>query len=343
MKVASAYTLKQVAEYLQADLIGDAQLILTGLATLQDATPKDLSFLANPAYRKYLATSKAGAVILNPDMAAQFSGNVIVVANPYLAYAKISHLFDSSRQFETGIHPSAVVHHTVELADSVYIGPNVVIESGVTIGEHAVIESGSVVGRDSLIGAYTHISRNVTICYGVTVGERVIIHSGAVIGADGFGFAPEQHQWQKIAQLGSVIIGDDVEIGANTAIDRGALSDTIIGNGVKLDNLIQIAHNVVIGENTAIAGCVGISGSTTVGKNCTIAGGSGLAGHLKITDNVHITAMTLVTKSIDQPGTYSSGAGTSMPAAQWKKQVVRIRQLDELAKRIHQLEKRNEH
>ncbi|WP_163835000.1 UDP-3-O-(3-hydroxymyristoyl)glucosamine N-acyltransferase [Spartinivicinus ruber] len=332
------FSLRAIADHLEAELQGDPNYLVSGIATIQQATAKDLSFLANPAYKKYLIDSQAGAILLTPDEASDFQGNALVLDNPYLGYAKISHWFSSQTQPLGYIHPSAVIAETATVAKSASIGANVVVEADADIGENVVIGPGSVVGQASKIGVGSCLAANVTVCRGVFVGERVTIHSGAVIGADGFGFAHYKSEWHKIAQLGGVIIGNDTEIGANTTIDRGALDNTVIGCGVKLDNLIQIAHNVVIGDNTAVAGCVGISGSTKVGKNCTIAGGSGLAGHLTIADNVHITAMALVTKSIREPGSYSSGAGSSMPTAEWKKLVVRYRQLDKLAKRIKTLE-----
>ncbi|MDE1460390.1 UDP-3-O-(3-hydroxymyristoyl)glucosamine N-acyltransferase [Spartinivicinus poritis] len=332
------FSLQVIADHLEAELQGDPSYLISGIATLQQATSRDLSFLANPTYKKYLPDSQAGAILLAPDEADDFEGNALVLNNPYLGYAKISHWFSVQAQPAGYVHPSAAIAKTAKIAKTASIGANAVVEADAIIGENVVVGAGTVIGHTSEIGADSYLAANVTVCHGVLVGERVTIHSGAVIGADGFGFAHYNNEWHKIAQLGGVVIGSDAEIGANTTIDRGALDNTVIGCGVKLDNLIQIAHNVVIGDNTAVAGCVGISGSTKVGKNCTIAGGSGLAGHLTIADNVHITAMALVTKSIREPGSYSSGAGSSMPTAEWKKLVVRYRQLDKLAKRIKTLE-----
>ncbi len=333
------FMLSELAQQLGAELQGDGNLSISGLATLQNAESNHLSFLANPAYKGFLATTKAGAVILSPAAADAFNGNALVVASPYLAYAKASHLFDVYAGFECGIHPSAVIDETADVDLSASIGANVVVEAGAKIAAGVRIDSGSVVGRDSIIGADSRLCANVTVTHGIAVGERVYINSGAVIGSDGFGHANDKGQWHKIAQIGGVVIEDDVEIGANTTIDRGALDDTIIRKGAILDNLIQIAHNVVIGENTAIAGCVGISGSTKIGKNCTIAGGAGLVGHIEIADRTHISGMTMVSKSITKPGSYSSGAGAHMPTREWKRQVVRIRQLNDMAARIRKLEK----
>jgi UDP-3-O-[3-hydroxymyristoyl] glucosamine N-acyltransferase len=261
------------------------------------------------------------------------------VKNPYLAYAQVSVLFDKKPACTPGVHVSAVVDPSASIAVSACIGPNVVIEANVVVGDKTVIEAGSVIGDHTVIGKQCHIHRNVTVYHSVSMGDRVTIHSGAVIGADGFGFAPKPGGgWQKIHQLGSVSIGSDVDIGANTTIDRGALGDTVIADGVIIDNLVQIAHNVHIGKNTAIAGCVGIAGSASIGANCTLAGGVGLVGHITIADNVHITGMTMVTKSIQEAGSYS--AGTPMTTtAEWKRNAVRFSQLDGMAKRLSDLEK----
>ncbi|MBF7729709.1 UDP-3-O-(3-hydroxymyristoyl)glucosamine N-acyltransferase [Pseudomonas sp. N040] len=336
---APVFTLGQLAERLCASLSGDATLSITGLAALQEAGAGQLSFLANPQYRKYLATTQAAAVLLTVADAEGFTGNALVVANPYLAYGQLSHLFDRKPRAPAGVHPSAVIAPDALVDSTASIGPGVVIESaaqiaaGVTIGAHCVI------GARSQIGANGWLAPRVTLYHDVRIGQRVVIQSGAVIGGEGFGFANENGVWQKIAQIGGVCIGDDVEIGANTTIDRGALADTLIGNGVKLDNQIMIAHNVQVGDHTAMAGCVGISGSTKIGKHCMIAGGVGMVGHIEVCDNVFVTGMTMVTRSISEPGAYSSGTAMQ-PAAEWKKSVTRLRHLDDLARRLQQLEKR---
>ncbi len=337
MKQKDSYTLSELSEHIGASLNGDASKVIGGLNTLQDANETELSFLANPAYAKYLEHTQAGAVILAPGHEVAFHGNSLVVDNPYLGYAKLSHLFDPDKGLPQGVHPSAVVDPGATVHPEAAIGPNVVIESGADIAKGVRIDAGAVVGHDSIIGQDTHLGRNVTICHGVSIGERVIIHCGAVVGSDGFGNARDQGKWFKIAQIGGVVIGNDVEIGSCTCIDRGALGDTIIGDGVRLDNLIQVAHNVVIGKNTAIAASVGISGSTRIGENCTIAGAAGFAGHIEIADNVHIGGMAMVTRSIKKPGAYASGTGF-MEARDWRKNVVRFRQLDDMAKRLKQLE-----
>ena len=343
------FTLKQLAEKVGGYVIGDESQAIAGIATLQSANTAQISFLANPAYEKYLPDTKAAAVILTEEMAAKTSGSKIVHKQPYLAYAKLSHMWDSFscealsavnniNVHRNTIHESAVIHETAVISDGVTVNAGAVVNSGVLIGEGSVIGANCVIGADSIVGKGTLLHAGVTIYHGVSIGDACIIHSGAVIGSDGFGFAPHQGKWEKIAQLGGVVIGDHVEIGANSAIDRGALDNTVIENGVKLDNQIQIAHNVLVGENTAIAACSAVAGSTTIGKNCVIGGASGVAGHLTITDNVHITAMTMVIKSLKEPGVFSSGTGVQ-PNAKWRKSIARLRQLDKMAARIKALEK----
>lgn len=334
-----SYTLGQLAAHVGAELRGDADLPIQGLATLQEAGPAQLSFLANPQYRKYLPESRAGAVLLTAADADGFAGTALVVANPYLAYASLSHLFDRKPKAAAGIHPTAIVAADAEVDPSASVGAYAVIESGARIGAGVSIGAHCVIGARSVIGEGGWLGPRVTLYHDVTIGARVSIQSGAVIGGEGFGFANEKGVWQKIAQIGGVTIGDDVEIGANTTIDRGALSDTLIGNGVKLDNQIMIAHNVQIGDHTAMAACVGISGSAKIGRHCMLAGGVGLVGHIEICDNVFVTGMTMVTRSITEPGSYSSGTAMQ-PAAEWKKSAARIRQLDDMARRLQQLEKR---
>ncbi|RON61077.1 UDP-3-O-(3-hydroxymyristoyl)glucosamine N-acyltransferase [Pseudomonas fluorescens] len=331
--------LGQLAEFLGATLRGDPEKQITGLATLQEAGPAQLSFLANPQYRKYLAGSQAAALLLKEADAEGFAGNALVVPDPYLAYARLSHLFDPKPKATAGIHPTAVIAADAVVDSTASIGPFVVIEAGARIGAQVTLGAHCVVGARSEIGEGGWLAPRVTLYHDVRIGKRVVIQSGAVLGGEGFGFANEKGIWQKIAQIGGVAIGDDVEIGVNTAIDRGALADTVIGNGVKLDNQIQIAHNVQVGDHTAMAACVGISGSTKIGKHCMLAGGVGLVGHIDICDNVFLTGMTMVTHSITEPGAYSSGTAMQ-PAAEWRKSAARIRQLDDIARRLKQLEKR---
>ncbi|CAI8845191.1 UDP-3-O-(3-hydroxymyristoyl)glucosamine N-acyltransferase [Pseudomonas sp. IT-P258] len=330
--------LGQLAEFLGATLRGDPEKAITGLATLQEAGPAQLSFLANPQYRKYLAGSQAAALLLKAADAEGHGGDVLVVPDPYAAYARVSHLFDPKPKAAAGIHPTAVIAADAVVDPAASIGAFVVIESGAQVAAGTTVGAHCFIGARSVVGEGGWLAPRVTLYHDVRVGKRVVIQSGAVLGGEGFGFANEKGIWQKIAQIGGVLIGDDVEIGVNTAIDRGALADTVIGNGVKLDNQIQIAHNVQVGDHTAMAACVGISGSTRIGKHCMLAGGVGLVGHIDICDNVFITGMTMVTHSITEPGAYSSGTAMQ-PAAEWRKSAARIRQLDDIARRLRQLEK----
>ncbi|MET3717148.1 UDP-3-O-[3-hydroxymyristoyl] glucosamine N-acyltransferase [Pseudomonas sp. PvP001] len=330
--------LGQLAEFLGATVSGDPEKIITGLATLQEAGPDQLSFLANPQYRKFLPDSHAGAVLLKAADAEGFQGDALIVPDPYLAYARISHLFDPKPRASTGVHPTAVIAADAQVDAAASVGPFAVVESGARIASGVTIGAHCFIGARCEIGEGGWLAPRVTLYHDVRIGKRVVIQSGAVLGGEGFGFANENGVWQKIAQIGGVSIGDDCEIGVNTAIDRGALADTVIGNGVKLDNQIQIAHNVQIGDNTAMAACVGISGSSKIGKNCMLAGGVGLVGHIEICDGVFITGMTMVTHSITEPGAYSSGTAMQ-PAAEWRKSAARLRHLDDMARRLKQVEK----
>ncbi|WP_309045626.1 UDP-3-O-(3-hydroxymyristoyl)glucosamine N-acyltransferase [Marinobacter sediminicola] len=336
-----SYRLGEIAEAVGAELRGDPEIQVFGIATLQAAGPNQLSFLANPAYAKHLADTQAAAVILSPAAADDCPTNVLVLDNPYLGYARLSHWFDPAPIARPGIHPAAVVDPSAAVAASASIGANAVVEAGVVIGEAVVVGAGSVIGARTNIGAGSIIRPRVTLAHDVVIGKRCHILSGAVIGSDGFGFANEKGQWHRIAQLGRVVLGDDVEVGANTTIDRGALDDTVIGNGVKLDNLIQIAHNVRIGDHCAMASMVGIAGSTKIGSHCVFGGAAGVAGHLEITSQVHLTGMTMVTGDIPEPGVYSSGTSADTNR-QWRKNAVRFRQLDTLARRVKELEKKTE-
>ncbi|AHF66411.1 UDP-3-O-(3-hydroxymyristoyl)glucosamine N-acyltransferase [Pseudomonas cichorii] len=330
--------LGQLAEYLGATLRGDQDKNITGLATLQEAGPDQLSFLANPQYRKFLADARAAAVLLKPADAEGYAGDALLVPDPYLAYARISHLFDPKPKAAAGVHATALIAEDAQVDPAASIGAYAVIESGARIGANVTIGAHCFIGARCEIGEGGWLAPRVTLYHDVRIGKRVVIQSGAVLGGEGFGFANEKGVWQKIAQIGGVSIGDDVEIGVNTAIDRGALADTRIGNGVKLDNQIQIAHNVQIGDHTAMAACVGISGSTKIGKHCMLAGGVGLVGHIDICDGVFITGMTMVTHSITEPGSYSSGTAMQ-PAGEWRKSAARIRKLDDMARRLQKLEK----
>lgn len=337
------FTLRQLAEHLVAEYVGaDAAQanVVRGLAPLRSAKPDDLTFLSRADYAKYLPECRAAAVIVSDKLQLECSVPLLKVKNSYLAYAQVSALFDRRPRIQPGIDASASIDPSATLDPSVAIGPRVVIGAGVSIAAGTEVNAGCVIGPNTRIGKDCLLQANVTLYHGAVLGDRVLIHGGAVIGADGFGFAPKPGGgWQKIHQLGVVRIGNDVEIGANSTIDRGAIEDTVIEDGVIIDNQVQIAHNVKIGKNTAIAACTGIAGSTTIGANCTIAGAVGIVGHLTIVDNVHITAMTLVTGSIDQPGSYSSGTHL-LPTQEWRRSAVRFGQLDEMAKRLKKLEKK---
>ena len=331
-------TLGELASKLNLTLAGDEQLLISGINTLKDAQAGEVSFLANPSYQNELAGSQASAVIVAEEFAPQVAGAALVSANPYLSFAQASQLFNNRPVKSAGIHPSAVVADSAEIAGSASIGANVVIGEHCQIGAGSEICAGVVIADHCVVGENCQLNPNVSLYHDVVLGDRVTVHSGCVIGSDGFGFAPDKGKWHKIAQLGGVRIGNDVEIGANTSIDRGALGDTVIEDNVIIDNQIQIAHNVRIGEGCALAGCVGIAGSTTLGKHCTVAGGAGIAGHLTIADGVHISAMTLISKSITEKGAYSSGTA-QMPMAEWRRSATRFRQLDSMAKRLQQIEK----
>lgn len=335
------YTLGEIAAALGAELQGDPDVRVDGLATLQAAGPGQLSFLANPSYARYLADTRASAVIVAPAMAGKSATNVLLLDNPYLGYARLSHWFDPAPVAPPGVHPSAVVDPTAVIPDTACVGPQTVIEADVELGDGVVIGAGSVIGARCRIGAGSVLRPRVTLAHDVVMGARCHILSGAVLGSDGFGFANERGVWHRIAQIGRVVLGDDVEVGANTTIDRGALDDTVIGNGVKLDNLIQIAHNVSIGDHTAMAAKVGVAGSTRIGRHCVLGGASGVAGHLEIGDQVQLTGMTLVTGNLSEPGVYSSGTGAESNR-QWRKNAVRFRQLDAMARKLKELEKKIE-
>lgn len=332
------YRLSELAALVGAELVGDPDYSICTLATLQSATSQEISFIANPAYKKYLTTTQAGAVIINPALSDDYSGNKLVVVNPYIAYATLSAVFDVTRIAERGIHSTAVIPSSCQLGEDVSVGPHVTFGEGVVLGDRVTIGAGCFIGDDTVIGDDGVLMPNVTIYHGVTIGSQCRIHSGAVIGADGFGFAPINGQWKKIHQLGGVVIGNRVEIGASTCIDRGALDDTRIADDVIIDNLVQIAHNVSIGKGTAIAAKSGIAGSTSIGEYCTLAGAVGVAGHLTITDRVHVNAMSLVTGSITESGSYSGGTGLG-PTKEWRKNAARFKQLDKLAVRLIKLER----
>ncbi|WP_339671395.1 UDP-3-O-(3-hydroxymyristoyl)glucosamine N-acyltransferase [Dasania marina] len=334
------YSLAELAEQLHLQCVGDSSLRIVGLATLASAGSGQLSFLANPRYQKELAHTAASAVIVSRDMLPHCSVAALVSDNPYLSYAQASQLFKTSSAQQAGAHASAVVAASATIASNASIGAHCVIGERVQIADNVMIGPGCVIGDDVVIGGQGLLHANVTVYHGVSIGRSVILHSGVVLGADGFGFAPTPQGWQKIQQLGGVVLGDHVEIGANSCIDRGALDNTTLGNHVIIDNLVQCAHNVQIGDGTAIAGCTAIAGSTRIGSRCTIAGGVGIVGHISLADNVHITAHTLVTKSITRPGSYSSGT-PMLETQQWRKAAARFAQLDVWIKKLSRFIKAN--
>ena len=331
------FSLGELAQQLGAELHGDADCEVFRVATLERAQPGDLSFFSNRRYKSQLLCTRASAVILAPADAPACPVASIALENPYLGYARAAALLSPSLEAPRGIHETAVVASDACVAPSAWVGPQAVLESGVAVGERVVIGPGSVVGRDSKIGPESILVANVSVCHRVTIGARVLIHPGVVIGADGFGLANDDGVWEKVPQLGGVRIDDDVEIGANTTIDRGALEDTVIETGVKLDNQIQIAHNVQIGANTAIAGCVAIAGSVRIGKRCTIGGAAAIGGHLELADDVHITGASNVRKSIKEPGIYSSGMAVQDNKS-WRRMHARLMRLEEMARRLKALE-----
>lgn len=331
------HSLQEIAHLIDADLKGDSACSINGIMTLQNAQQGQISFLDNKRYLKYLAVTQASAVILRADFLKHAPSNALVVADPYLAFAKVAKLFEQAPAYSSGIHASAIIGENCQIHPSVSIAPYVVIGANTRLEAGVVIGAACVIGNNVIIGANTRLTSQVSVCADTQIGERVLIHNGSVIGSDGFGLAKENNKWIKIPQLGKVQIGNDVEIGANVSIDRGALDDTIIGDGVKLDNQIQIGHNVRIGENTAIAGCTGIAGSTHIGKNCMIGGGVCINGHIEIVDNVYITGMSSVVHSIRNPGIYSS-THSIQPQREWQKNSIRFRQLDQMAKRLRKTE-----
>lgn len=334
-------SLQQLADLLGLEYKGNGDCRVHSVATLKNAGSEQLSFLANPRYKKELMKTQAGIVILDPQHLDSFNGNVLISSNPYLSFAKAAQLFHKQPELTPGIHttavidPSAVIDPTASIGALVCIGPRSTVGAGVIIGSSVCIDEGVSIGNGTLIHAGVKLQSRTQL------GACCIIQPGAVIGGDGFGFAPSEKGWEKIPQVGKVVIGDDCEIGANTTIDRGAIDDTVLGNGVKLDNQIQIGHNVTIGEHTIIAGCTAIAGSAEIGAHCMIGGGVGIVGHICIVDKVTIQAMSLVTHSINKPGNYSA-ASPLQESRQWRRNAVRYRQLDKLASRISILEDKYE-
>lgn len=325
--------LRDLISKLGGEAVGEVSQPLTGVGTIEHAAANRITFLANPKYRAALASSSAGAIIVGLKDRDVTDKPRIVVANPYAYFARVAQLFSPARGVVAGIHSSAVIHAGAIIAPTAEIAEFVSIGRGATIGDEVRIGAGCVIGENALIGAGSTLLARVTVYADCRVGERTTLHAGVVIGADGFGFAPDKGQWIKIPQTGRVVIGDDCELGANTTIDRGAMDDTTIGNGVKIDNQVQVGHNCTIGDHTVISGCVGIAGSTHIGRHVMIGGAASIIGHLSICDDAIISATTFVTKSIAEPNTYTSGI-PHMAHRDWLKNIVHVRNLDVLVKAL---------
>ena len=336
MSLPKAFSLQAIADYLGGRCIGDGATLVTRLAPLESAGVGDLSFVAKPAFAKLLATAKASGYIVGPELADKVAHG-IAIAEPYLAYAKVSRLFEVCPQIPKGVHPMACIDPSAVLAEDVAIGPFCVVEAEAHIEAGVQLAAGVHIGARSRVGEGSYLFPHVVIYHDVSLGKRVRIHANSTLGSDGFGFAPSATGWQKIHQLGGVVVGDDVEIGSNTSIDRGALGPTEIAAGVIIDNQVHIAHNVKIGAQTAIAGCVGIAGSAVVGAHCTMGGFVAISGHVEIADHVHFNGASVVTKSISEPGHYSSGVPLQ-EVKEWRRNAVRFSQLDSWVERIKALE-----
>ncbi|MER3385063.1 UDP-3-O-(3-hydroxymyristoyl)glucosamine N-acyltransferase [Pectobacterium aroidearum] len=331
--------LDALAQQLDAQLHGDGDIVITGVASMHSAKTGQITFLSDSRYREQLAGTQASAVVLTEADLPYCQVAALVVKNPYLTYARMAQLLDTTPQPSTDIAPSAVIAPDATLGQQVSVGANAVIESGAQLGDGVVIGPGCFIGKDARIGAGTRLWANVTIYHRVELGEHCLIQSGTVIGSDGFGYANDRGNWVKIPQLGTVRIGDRVEIGASTTIDRGALDDTVIGNGVIIDNQCQIAHNVVIGDNTAVAGGVIMAGSLKIGRYCMIGGASVINGHMEICDKVTVTGMGMVMRPITEPGVYSSGIPLQ-PNKVWRKTAALVMNIDEISKRLKAVERK---
>jgi UDP-3-O-[3-hydroxymyristoyl] glucosamine N-acyltransferase len=330
--------LGELAVRFGCELRGDPDASVERVATLQDARAGALSFLANPKYRKHLGTTGASAVVLDAASAAECPTNALIASNPYATYARIAQLLHPEPSFSGGRHPTAVVDAAATVDPTAWIGPHCYVAAHAVIGPQVFLGPGTVVLDGVRIGAGSRCVARVTLCAGVQVGERCLFAPGVVLGADGFGQAPDKDGYVKVPQVGGVQIGNDVEVGANTTIDRGAIDDTVIEDGVKIDNQVQVGHNCRIGAHTVIAGCVGISGSVTVGKRCMIGGMVGVVGHLEICDDVYLTGKTMVSHSITKPGLYS-GQLPLDEARRFRRNSARFQNLDELARRVQRLER----
>ena len=331
--MAPTFTATELARRFALALKGDGAAAVGGVATLAAARADQLAFLSNPRYRAQLAGTGAGIVVMRAADAEAHPGTALLADDPYAAFAKIAALFDPPAVLEPGIHPSAVVHASARVDPGAQVGPFVSIGARSRVGAGAVVGPGCVIGEDCEVGEGARLVARVTLVVRVRIGRRATVHPGAVLGADGFGLAMEAGRWLKVPQLGGVAIGDDCEIGANTTIDRGALDDTVLEEDVRLDNQIQVGHNARIGAHTAMAGCSAVAGSARIGRYCLVGGGAGILGHLEVADRVVVTAMSLVTHSIREPGEYSSGTPL-MDNRSWRRSAARFKQLDAMARRL---------
>lgn len=331
-------TLGQLAQQLNAELHGDASVVIQRIANLETAQAGEISFLSDSKYQQYLANTQASAVLIRAADLVACKTNALVVKDPYIGFARVAQLLDTTPVPAVDIHPSAVIADDVSLGQGIAVGANAVIESGVVLGDGAIIGAGCFIGKNSKLGARSKLWANVTVYHNVRIGDDCLVQSGTVIGADGFGYANERGEWIKIPQLGGVVIGNRVEIGANTCIDRGAIDDTRIADNVIIDNLCQIAHNVEIGYGTAIAGSATFAGSTKIGKYCIIGGASVFNGHIEIGDQVTVTGMAMVMRSISEPGIYSSGI-PAQTNKEWRKTAARTLHIDDMYKRLSNIEK----
>jgi UDP-3-O-[3-hydroxymyristoyl] glucosamine N-acyltransferase len=334
----SQFKLSELVKDLDVTIQGDPECVITGVSPVHQAQSGHITFLTNAHYRKFLPGTQASAVILKQEDAEDCKVNAVISANPYYTYARIADYFDSKFESVAGIHASAVIGKNCDIHPSASIGPNCTVGDHVQIGPQAVIGPNCTLGDYVKIGSETRLDAGVSLYHHVTIGQRSRLASGVVVGSDGFGFANNKGVWHKVPQLGSVEIGNDVDIGSNTTIDRGAVENTVIEDGVKLDNLIQVGHNVRIGAHTVVAGCAGIAGSTIIGKYCMIGGAANFAGHLSVADKVIITGMTAVTKSIQEPGMYSSGIVGAVPNHEFLKNNARFHRLEQLQQRVKALE-----
>lgn len=332
-------TLEALARALELAYRGDGGTPVDHVAGLGEAGKGALSFLADGKHQPMLSGTGASVVVLHPDMADACPVAVLLADNPHLAFARAATLLSPARTETSGIHPTAWVHPDARLGQDVAVGPHVSVGARTVIGNGVSVGPGCVLGEDVAIGEQSRLVAGVTVWDRCVVGRRCILHPGVVVGADGFGYANDRGRWEKVPQVGRVLLGDDVELGGNAVIDRGAIGDTVIGDGVKMDNLVHIAHNVSIGEHTVLAACTAIAGSTRIGSHCAFGGVVGVAGHITITDGVQVTGMTQVTKSLKEPGVYSSGTGVE-PNRRWRRNVARFHQLDDMARRLRQLEQR---